>query len=180
MQVANGKGAAEIDVKISTLAGQVLYQHRGHDHGKFTFSTPMHRENYAYIEEEEYYDPEDYDTYSLCIEHVRLGGGAEDIQGRLVSFTWKAEDLELSRGSRVKKDTTDTLQLAMNDMRATLKDLSSQLSTLQQRERSLVKKSEKANSVVIFYAACAIFVAFGVSAFQMKYFQRYFKSKKIL
>ena len=187
VKLSNGRGNSEVDVKISTLQDNILYQRRSSNPGKFSFHTPSTYTGQSVPDlEAEDIDPDDEDTYQFCVHHYQYGtrdsGGALD-KNRLIEFKWKAVPLDgygSERSRSAKKMSTDTLQLAMNEMRNELLKITKELSGLQQRERVLVKRNEKAAKHVVFYAVLSILVAGGVSAFQVHYFQRFFKARKIL
>lgn len=170
-----------IDVWVTTLQGRVLYNKRAEDHGKFSFITPKvereHRpaDDYEYEEEEE-------ETYRICIEHQQKAGRVHPAGTRRAiefnldqAFGGVSEDVERA----AKATDTDRLQKSLRQMHTSLSGMIGDLTRLQRRERNLTARMEHTTGHVLVLAIFSLTVTIGICAAQYKYYEGYFKQKKL-
>lgn len=172
----------EIDVWITTLQGKVLYQKRASDHGKFSFRTPPIHRDHKPSADYEYDDEEEEDTYRVCIEHQQPAGRAHP------SGTRRAVEFKLdqafpgvrgSTGNAAKASDADRLLDTLRAMHTSLSGMIGELTRLQQRERTLTANMEHTTSRVLWLAIFSLLVTVVTCAAQYKYYEGYFKQKKL-
>ena len=168
----------DIDIFITTNDGKVLYHKRAPQHGKFSFWTPK------YLPEE--FDADDdleedeEETFRVCLEHQQHASQAHATGTRrsiqfILHQSYKGESV----AKAASMSDMDRLQNTMRQMHTTLSGMIGDLTQLQRRERLLTEKMEKTNSRVVALAIFGIIVAVGTSLVQFKYYQGYFKQKKL-
>lgn len=186
VRVSDGKGAMDIDVWVTTLAGAVLWHRRAPDHGKFAFTTgAATKTQHSGIDGEED-DDEDYgwvdETYRICVEHqlppgrVVAGGAARTIALGLMESSLAGGD----PGTLPAKDeAANRLQTRMRTMHETLSLVIGDLTKLQNRERKLVKRVKRTNVRIGYLSAIAVIVSVVTAVVQYQYYKQYFTQKKL-
>lgn len=175
----------EIDVWITTQKGVVLYHKRAADHGKFTLRTPLvSKEHHDDVldDDYDYDDPYEEDTYKICIEHQQPPSRAHPVgTRRMVSFVLHQafNGLKEKGDSAAAASDTDRLQATMREMHTTLSGMIGDLSQLQRRERKLTSRMQKTTSTITYLAILSLLVTVATSAMQYRYYQGYFKQKKL-
>lgn len=188
-RIADGKSDMEIDVWVTTQKGTVLYHRRAADHGKFSFTTPAiakdHHDDVLEDDEQYSYDDEDpyeEDTFRICIEHQQVPSRAHPAgTRRLVSFVLHQafNGLKEPAQGAASAEDTDHLQLTMREMHTTLSGMIGDLTQLQRRERNLTARMQRTSWRVTAMAVWSVLMMILTSAVQFKYYQGYFKRKKL-
>jgi emp24/gp25L/p24 family/GOLD len=185
VRVADGKGAMEIDVWITTMKGRVLWHKRAPDHGKFVFTTgSVTKTQHSGIDSDDE-DEVDYgwtdETYRICLEHQRPSGSVHPPgSSRIIAFHLTEEATGAAKGSQpVTGEAVNTLQLRMRTMHETLSLLITDLTMLQQRERKLVKRVSSTNQHIAILSGFAIAVSLLTALLQYHYYKKYFTQKKL-
>lgn len=185
VRVADGKGAMEIDVWVTTLKGAVLWHRRAPDHGKFAFTTPpATRTEHSGIDSDEE-DDEEYgwmdETYRVCVEHQAPAGmvHAPDSSRMVYLSVSETRAGDSESGSHAKSDAANNLQMKMRVMHESLSLLIGDLTKLQQRERKLVKRVGTTNGRLAWLCGTAVLVSAITSAIQYQYYKTYFTQKKL-
>lgn len=190
--VGDGIGKMEIDVWITTMQGTVLYHHRAPSHGKLTFTTPAAvKRSYSGIDNDEP-DDEDYawtdETYRICLEHQNPQGAVLPAGAyRKVGFSIEDPALRkaIENGERrvshghASDDDVENVSQKLRTMHSTMSLLISELSTLQQRERKMVKRSKKDSGRIVWLCLLAIIFCAVTAATQYAYYKSYFRQKKM-
>jgi hypothetical protein len=184
--VATGKGEMELDVWVTTMNDAVLYHKRSPSHGKFYFDTPaIHSRQYSGIEEEDDAIGMGYDeeTIRICIEHQKDPGaygteGARRLVSLRIDHPTPLGNMHNSQ-KFAQGDHTTQLQDGLGRIQETLSGLVSDLTVLQQRERTLVKRLHSTNTRVVTCAVISIFFAGLTSFLQLRHFRTYFKRKRL-
>lgn len=174
----------EIDVWITTQKGAVLYHKRAADHGKFTFRTPAISKDHDddVLDDYDYDEPYEEDTYKICIEHQQPPSRAHPMgTRRMISFVLhQAFNGLKEKGENVAAASdTDRLQASMRQIHTTLSGMIGDLSQLQRRERTLTTRMQKTTSTITYLAILSVVVTVATSALQFKYYRGYFKQKKL-
>jgi len=184
--VADGKGEMAIDVWITTVEGRVLYHKRAPEHGKFSFQTPaLPQDKHSGVDdeddEEDYMDEAEEDTFKVCLEHQQVASRGHQMgTQRLVYFHLHHAFNAVSGGDKFASSAdTDRLQATMRNMHSSLSAMVGDLSQMQRRERTLMARTQKTTARVTFFAIVSLIVIMGTSALQFKYYQGYFKRKKL-
>lgn len=183
--MTSGKSDMEIDVWVTTMDGKVLYHRRAADHGKFTFKTPSIAKHHEDMDDEDYdYEDEgdEEDTFKICIEHQQHPSRAHPPgTHRLVSFKLHQsfKGGTISMDSAATASDTDKLQESMRQIHTALSGMIGDLSQLQRREKTLTARMQRTTSRVTSLAILAVIVTMATAAFQFKYYQGYFKQKKL-
>ncbi|KAI0562501.1 hypothetical protein FGB62_59g13 [Gracilaria domingensis] len=172
----------EIDVWVTTLQGKVLYHKRAPDHGKFSFDTPAIERQHKPADEYEY-DDEEEDTYRICIEHQQKAGRVHPAGAkRAIEFNLDQAFAGSSTDGveRAAKATdTDRLQKSLRRMHTSLSGMIGDITRLQRRERMLIQRMEGTTGRVMMLAILSLFVTIATCAAQYKYYEGYFKQKKL-
>ncbi|CAN8075195.1 unnamed protein product [Agarophyton chilense] len=181
-RVSGGKSDMDIDVWVTNLQGKVLYHKKAPDHGKFSFDTPKIQRQHRPADEYEYEDEEE-DTFRICIEHqqkagrVHPAGTKRAIEFNLDQAFAGASTEGVDRAA--KASDTDRLQKSLRRMHTSLSGMIGDMTRLQRRERMLTQKMEETTSHVMVLAILSLFVTVATCAAQYKYYEGYFKQKKL-
>lgn len=178
----------DIDVWITTMSGAVLYHKRSREHGKFSFRTSgaSRRHDDEMLDDEDEYDYQEEsteeDTYKICLEHQQAPSRAHATgTKRMISFRLNEayDGVAGKEGDAAEKGDTDRLQATMRDMHSSLSGMIGDLNQLQRREKGLTNRMKKMAKRVTALAVFSLVVTLATSAMQFRYYQGYFKQKKL-
>lgn len=185
--VANGKGDAKLQFDVKSNTGKVIYSSDRGSTGKgdkFSFNTPKYNSNNDVYDDEYYdYDEEELSAkYDVCLFLTFHATQHVADAKRSIEF-WIRPESEMATLGEVpnaREHDLSALSVSMRDIQHSLKTMTGDLASLQQRERRLAKRIAFTAHRLTLMATLSILVLVATAVLQVMHFKTFFKSKKLI
>lgn len=189
----NGRGHALLAVEITGPDG-VIFERHAEVIGKFSLTTPKAKNSYEAnpgdweMEEDDFQAAAAADVkYKAClVMTVKEGSDPEHKARRAVTFRlYPSEDAEVGSdqhgagGTRASGRKVDEIAFALKDMLNQMQSMVSDLTVLQQRENSLVRRQREDARRLSYLGATSILVLLVTAFLQFAHYRQFFSAKKL-
>lgn len=188
----NGRGEALLAVEISGPDG-VIFERHAQAIGKFSVTTPKVKDSYSAdpgdweMEDDDFHAAAAADIkYKACLVLTLKEGSDPDHKARrAVSFRlYQADDGEIGSslagvGGKASSEKVDNMAMSLRQMMSDMQGIVGDLTALQRREHSLVRRQREDARRLSYLGATSILVLVATSFLQFAHYRQFFSSKKL-